>query len=146
MAKCTLCGKDIKWYQTTVTCDIEDCSATICKPCFKKQNELNSPNSWGKCDNCDEQFCGKHFESHPCDEESDDDSDESSDDESTEIVNVVVSKNDNFVILDYADSEDNDDPYLDDLANTIGEYLAKGYEIQGRYTDKSEVWMVKKNG
>jgi hypothetical protein len=144
MVKCDLCGMDLKWYQTKVTCDFADCSVTVCKPCFSKQNELNSPNSWGRCDNCGEQFCGKHFESHPCDEEADDvDSDESSD---VSEISEFESKNQLFVIICYTDRSDNSEPYLEDLNELISEYLAKGFVIQGYYSEACEVWMVKKNG
>jgi hypothetical protein len=143
--KCESCGRKLGFFNTKYICDMRGCDATICSACLDKANQ--SDGGWGTCDNCDCTYCGKHFENHPdCEDDSESDG---SDDESSEVTTDITefeSKNQLFVIIDFSDREDNGEPYLEDLNELISEYLANGYMIQGYYSEKSEVWMVKKNG
>lgn len=131
MAKCDLCGKKLGFFAKN-TCDADDCDAIICDDCLEKQNNLESPNTWGTCLICNSTFCGKHYDKHPCDE---------SEEESSGDLIILESKDKNLV---YINSGDVGSDEMQSVVDKIAEYLSNGYIISATQGD-SQMWLVKKN-
>lgn len=146
--QCEICKRHLGFFNTKNICDVEGCNATVCNDCLAKANESTGSNSWGTCSSCDKTYCGKHYDSHPCDsddEESeeitDDDSSDSSDEASDSDLSICDSKDKNLVVISQNDLEF----YV--LVESVGDYLSKGYVISAITEDddgNSSVWMVKK--
>lgn len=144
--QCELCGRKLGFFNTKNICDNKGCDATVCNACLEKSNQNDSKSTWGTCDDCGSTYCGKHYENHPCDseEEESEESEESSDDvESDSNLSVVISKDENLVVISQQGET------FQDMINSVSEYLSKGYVISAVTEDDdydSSVWLVKKNG
>lgn len=134
MVKCNGCGKKLGWFASTSLCDVEGCDKNYCSVCADKKLE--------SCEACDGTFCVQHIKEHDCDNSA---TDEESSNDLSEIAEYE-DKNKLFVIIDYTDRVDNDEGYIEDLNDLVGQYIFDGYIIQGYYPDANEVWLVKKNG
>jgi hypothetical protein len=116
MTDCSKCGKRIKMFETSYSCDFDECDEKVCGNCYSKVS------GWNDCEWCENSYCPKHLEtkSHNCEEYSEDESE----DKRTVDECITYSEDKSIAYLDVVSGIS-----IKDEANKIAELYKEGYEL-----------------